>query len=136
MKTKYHLFRIDGTLPNLNEYIDANRVMIRHAGHCFSKGNELKQSTQNYVQTCIKRDLKGVAIENPINIIYCFYEPNRRRDKDNVAAFAMKVIQDALVKEGVIANDGWKNINSFECHFDIDKESPRIEVRLEELKED
>ena len=136
LMNNYHAFRIDGTLPNLNDFIDANRVMVRNAGHCFSKGNELKQSAQRDVQACIKRDLKGVTIENPINITYCFYEPNRRRDKDNIAAFAMKVIQDALVKEGVIKNDGWKEIESFTCHFYIDKEEPRIEVMLEELNQD
>ena len=136
LTSNYHSFRIDGTLPNLNDFIDANRVMVRNAGHCFSKGNELKQSAQRDVQACIRRDLKGVVIENPINITYCFYEPNRRRDKDNIAAFAMKVIQDALVKEGVIKNDGWKEIYSFECYFDVDKLHPRIEVRLEELNQD
>lgn len=132
----YHSFRIDGTLPNLNEYIKADRVMIRHAGHCYSQGNEMKQSVQRDVQAYIRRDLKGVVIENPITITYCFYEPNRRRDKDNIAAFAMKVIQDALVAEGVIKNDGWKEIYSFECYFDVDKVNPRIEVRLEELNQD
>ena len=110
--------------------------MIRHAGHCFSQGNEMKQSVQRDVQACIRRDLKGVVIENPISITYYFYEPNRRRDKDNIAAFAMKVIQDALVKEGIIKNDGWQEIESFICHFFIDKEKPRIVVMLEELNQD
>jgi len=132
----YHSFRIDGTLPNLNEYIKADRVMIRHAGHCYSKGNEMKQSVQREVQMYIKRSLRGVEINNPISITYYFYEPNRRRDKDNVASFAMKVIQDALVAEGVIKNDGWQSIESFTCHFFVDKEEPRIEVILEELKQD
>lgn len=129
MKT-YHSFRVDGTLPNLNDYIKADRVMIRNAGHCFSQGNAFKQSVQQDVQMCIKRDLKGLVIENSIRIKYCFFEPNRKRDKDNVASFAMKVIQDALVKEGVIKNDGWREIESFECYFFVDKENPRIEVTL------
>jgi len=131
-----HLFSIPKTLPNLNDYIKADRVMIRHAGHCFSQGNEMKQSVQRYVQACIRCDLKDLVIKSPIKIKYCFYEPNKRRDKDNVAAFAMKVIQDALVKEGVIKNDGWKEIDSFECLFDVDKENPRIEVELQELNLD
>lgn len=128
-----HLFKIEGQLPNLNDYINADRVMVRNAGHCFSKGNELKQRTQKSVQKAIKRDLGDLVIKSPIKIIYRFYEPNKRRDKDNVAAFAMKVIQDALVKEGVIKNDGWREIESFKCLFYVDKDNPRIEVVLEEL---
>lgn len=128
-----HLFKIEGQLPNLNDYINADRVMVRNAGHCFSKGNAFKQNAQKSVQKAIKRDLGDLVIKSPIKIKYCFFEPNKRRDKDNVAAFAMKVIQDALVKEGVIKNDGWKEIDSFECLFDIDKDNPRIEVVLEEV---
>lgn len=136
MKIIYHSFRIEGTLPNLNEYISADRIMIRNAGHCFSKGNAFKQNAQKRVQIAIKRDLGDLVIKSPIKIIYRFYEPNKRRDKDNIASFAMKVIQDALVKEGVIKNDGWKEIDSFECYFDVDKEHPRIEVELQELNQD
>ena len=128
-----HLFKIEGQLPNLNDYINADRVMVRNAGHCFSKGNAFKQTAQKSVQKAIKRDLGDLVIKSPIKIKYCFFEPNKRRDKDNVAAFAMKVIQDALVKEGVIKNDGWKEIDSFECLFEVDKDNPRIEVVLEEI---
>lgn len=132
-----HLFTIEGQLPNLNDYIAADRVMVRRTGSCvFSKGNAFKQTAQKYVQMAIKRDLGDLVIKSPIRIKYRFYEPNKRRDKDNVAAFAMKVIQDALVKEGVIKNDGWKEIDSFECLFDVDKDNPRIEVELQELKQD
>jgi len=125
-----HLFKIEGQLPNLNDYINADRVMVKNAGHCFSKGNAFKQTAQKSVQEAIKRDLGDLAIKSPIKIKYCFFEPNKRRDKDNVAAFAMKVIQDALVKEGVIKNDGWREIESFECYFYVDKDNPRIEVTL------
>lgn len=131
-----HLFRIEGTLPNLNDYIAADRILVRNAGHCFSKGNELKQRTQKGVQKAIRRDIGHLVIKCPIKIIYRFYEPNKRRDKDNVAAFAMKVIQDALVKEKIIKNDGWREIESFECLFDVDKNNPRIEVELQELNQD
>ena len=129
MKT-YHSFKVDGTLPNLNDYIKADRVMIRSAGHCFSKGNAFKQTAQKSVQKAIKRDLGDLVIKSPIKIKYCFFEPNKKRDKDNVASFAMKVIQDALVKEGVIKNDGWREIESFECYFFVDRDNPRIEVTL------
>ena len=65
---------------------------------------------------------------------YHFYEPNKRRDLDNISAFAHKVIQDALVKCKVLNNDGWKEITGYTDSFSCDKENPRIEVVLEEVE--
>ena len=63
---------------------------------------------------------------------YTWYEPNRRRDKDNICAGGRKVIQDALVKGGYLRNDGWKEIAGFSDEFRVDKSCPRIEVEIEE----
>ena len=65
---------------------------------------------------------------------YHFWEPNTKRDIDNISSFAMKVIQDALVKCRVLDNDGWKNIRGFECEFDVDNKHPRIDVVIEEME--
>jgi len=40
-------------------------------------------------------------------------------------------VQDALVKAGVLANDGWQEIVSFADRFGIDKENPRVEIVIE-----
>ena len=61
---------------------------------------------------------------------HTFYEPNRRRDKSNVAAFGVKVIEDALVMCGVLKDDGWAYIRAFTSRFALDKEKPRIVVRI------
>lgn len=42
--------------------------------------------------------------------------------------------QDALVKEGILENDGWKDIVGFTDRFFIDKNNPRIEVEIEEAE--
>lgn len=65
---------------------------------------------------------------------YCWYEKNRRRDLDNISSFGRKVIQDALVKSGVLKNDGWKEIISFSDEFYVDPDNPRIEVEIEVVK--
>lgn len=119
-------FTIDGDLNTNNEFITANRVNPY-------VGNKMKQEAEQYVSVYIKKYLKNLQIEKPIHISYLFVEKNRRRDKDNVASFAMKVIQDALVNCEVIKNDGWRHIESFGCDFEVDKENPRIEVILEEV---
>ena len=119
---------VNGRLPGLNEIIDASRANYR-------VGNALKQKTQEIVTWCIRQQLRGVKIEKPVILRYMFYEPNRRRDKDNIASGAHKIVQDALVKSGVLQNDGWRNISGFEDRFDVDKQNPRVEIEIEDLEE-
>lgn len=119
-------FNIIGRLNGNNEFIKANRSNPY-------LGNRMKQDAEDLVCWYIKTQLRGVHIKKQIHISYLFVEKNQRRDKDNIASFGMKVIQDALVTSGVINNDGWKNIKSFDCDFAVDKDNPRIEVELIEV---
>ena len=124
---------IPGTMPNLNDYLQGERIAIRKNGKFTTKGNELKQEWQHKVITYIRKQLPSLNIIKPIRLSYRYYEPNRKRDLDNISAFAHKVIQDALVKSQVIKNDGWKEIVGFSDEFFLDKENPRIEVTIEEV---
>lgn len=119
-------FTIDGRLPGLNDLIEADRRDRR-------AGNRLKQTCQQEIQMYIYRGLKRQRINNPVEIEYRFFEPNRKRDLDNVSGFAHKVIQDALVASGVLKNDGWSNIIGMRDRFEVDARRPRIEVRIIEV---
>ena len=66
-------------------------------------------------------------------MVYHWYEPNKRRDKDNISSFGRKIIQDALVKAKVLKNDGWGDIIGFEDRFYVDKKNPRIIVEIMEV---
>lgn len=132
-ETLNYQFTIQGTLPNLNDLIAAERQQIRSRGKFTTAGNTLKQTNQELVIYAIRQQLRGIHISNPIHIKYFFFEPNRKRDLDNISAFAHKVIQDAMVKSGLIDNDGWKNIVGFTDQFALDKENPRIEVMIMEV---
>lgn len=114
---------IPGTLPNLNDYIEA-LDRNRH------KGAALKRQTERIVIICAKSQLRGVSFKVPVVMRYTWYEPNRRRDKDNVSSFGRKCIQDALVRAGVLKNDGWGEVDSFSDSFDVDKKKPRVEVEI------
>lgn len=116
-------FTINGRLPGINEYTAANR----RNPHC---GGAMKKDGETIAICSIRRSFRGLHINKPIKIKYLFYEQNERRDLDNIAGFAHKVIQDALVKSHVINNDGWKNIQGFSDDFCVDKDNPRIEVTL------
>lgn len=133
-KNKTYKFTILGQLANLNDYLKAERVTFRTRNGKFStKGNELKRKTQEYIISQIRRDLRGVHIDKMVDIHYDFYEPNKKRDKDNVWAFASKCTQDSLVLAKVLENDGWSCINSISADFYVDSDKPRIEVTLTEV---
>lgn len=121
---EYHLI-IEGRLDNLNDCISANRAN-------YYKGAKTKAKNQKIVIAAIKKCLKGVRINKPVEMNYVWIEPNRRRDKDNISSFGRKVIQDALVQCKVLQDDGWRYIVGFSDKFDVDKENPRIEVTIKE----
>ena len=114
---------IHGKLPGLNELIDAER---RHR----QAGAKLKRDAERIVRMYIRQQFRGDKPKTPVTLYYYYYEPNRRRDLDNIAGFAHKVIQDSLVKEGILANDGWEHIKGFFDSFSVDKQFPRIEVEI------
>ncbi len=122
-----YLLIIPGKLPNLNDYISAERCNKY-------KGAKLKALSENIVLRCIRQQLKGVHITKPVSMAYIWYEPNRRRDLDNISSFGRKVIQDALVNSGVLENDGWQNIRGFNDEFRVSKDEPRIEVYIFEVE--
>lgn len=118
---------IPGTLPGLNEYTNAERTNRYMAA-------ELKKRAQELIRWCIRRDLHNIRFTKPVRLQFLWIEPNRKRDKDNIA-FAKKFILDALVNMRVIPNDGWKNIESFSDSFTVDPQHPRVEVEIKEVEE-
>lgn len=119
-------FTIQGRLDGLNEYTSSNRTNPH-------VGGRMKRDNEDLIIWSVKNQLRGIKIDEKINIHYKFYEKNRRRDKDNIAATAMKFVQDALVKAGTIKDDGWNEIEGFTQEFYVDKNNPRIEITLEEV---
>lgn len=115
---------IKGTLPGLNDYIQAERTNKYVAA-------QMKNQYQGVIMTYIKKCLGNWKPKTPVWMHYTWYEKDRRRDKDNIS-FARKFIQDALVKAGTIPNDGWKEIEGFDDAFFVDAKNPRIEVEIVE----
>ena len=117
-----------GTLPGLNEIIAENR-------RNYHAGAKLKKEAQYTVEVYAKKTLKRWRASKPVFMHYTWYEPNTKRDKDNICAGGRKIIQDALVKIEVLPGDGWHDIVGFSDSFRVDKQEPRIEVEIEEVEE-
>ena len=111
-----------GRLQGLNEYTKINRANRYGA-------NASKQRIEQSLILAIREHKLKKVDKYPIKLKITWYEPDRRRDVDNIT-FAVKFIQDALVKSGILENDGQKQINAIEHIVLTDRDNPRIEVEL------
>lgn len=116
---------IPGRLHGLNDLISAER-RNKYAGA------KMKKEDMNLVLWAAKGCLRGWKAKGRVRMHYTWYEPNQKRDMDNVSSYGRKIIQDALVSGGYLENDGWRNIAGFSDDFAVDKKLPRIEVQIEE----
>lgn len=114
-------------LPGFNEYSRKERSYRMEAA-IFKKNLERDLIME------IKSQIGNVELKTPVAMVYRWYKSHTRMDKDNLA-FAKKFVQDALVKNGNLKNDGWKYIDRFYDEFFIDKENPRVEVVIMEVEE-
>lgn len=115
-------FTIPGRLPGYNE--------LNH-GHWAAR-QRVKSEAMNKVGWTAKAT-KLKPIRSKVNIKIRCYEPNRRRDDDNVTSGASKVILDALQNCGIILGDGQKYVRCTKYPVEVDKENPRVEVTVAEV---
>ena len=118
---------INGRLPGLNEYVDECRKNPR-------AGARFKQSAEDLVKWSALKTLHG-TVKTPVIMHYVWFEPNKKRDLDNVSSFGRKVIQDALVKIHLLPGDGWAHVRGFTDRFEVDQKNPRVEIEFEEVQE-
>lgn len=121
-----YLLVIPGRLHNLNDLIAAERTN-RHMGA------KMKSDDESIVSVAIRQCMGLTVIQRPVYMEYRWVEPNRKRDLDNISSYGRKIIQDALVKTGVLKDDGWNEVVGFSDRFEVDKENPRIEVLVKEV---
>lgn len=117
-----------GRLDGLNDYTSANRTNPH-------KGGKMKKDNEETVIWAIRQQLGRLRITVPVILRFAWHEPNKRRDRDNVSSFGRKVIQDALVKTGILKDDGWDYVTGFTDDFYCDRNNPHIEVVIVEMEE-
>jgi hypothetical protein len=112
---------LDGDLPDLNSYINAERSNKYAAA-------QIKQDATYYVALEAKRQLKVIK-SYPVWFSFEYSMKNMRKDKDNID-FTKKFIFDGLVMAGIMRNDGWKEIANWDVSFVVGY--PRTTVTLRE----
>lgn len=114
-------FTIAGSLPTLNEIIDASK------SH-WSVYHEMKRTYTDLVALSCRNISKMKRVDAEIS----WFCKDRRQDLDNIMA-GQKFIFDGLVQAGKLKNDGWKQIRRISHRFFVDSKKPRIEVVLREV---
>lgn len=115
---------ITGSLPSLNEYIQAERSN-RYAAA------QLKRTATDLVAfSC--RQQKMSCVTAPVVVSVHWVMANKRKDIDNVA-FAVKFILDGLVAAGILYDDSQEWVKGLRHRFSIEPSSPRVEVVLTQV---
>ena len=116
-------FTVSGRLPGYNEL----------KARCWQEAARRKAEAMREVQLAAMiariRPVRG-----QVTVTISCYEPNARRDVDNVTSGAGKVILDALQEIGVLQGDGRKYIAQvIYSAVEVDKKKPRVEVEIGEV---
>lgn len=120
-----YTLEIPGTLPTLNQYVNAERTNRFAAA-------KIKRKTQ---ETIMWQMLGHPVFEGHVYVAFTWIRPDMKSDKDNVA-FAKKFILDALQEAGVIKNDSWRMCTPFDLGFKVNKDNPRTIVRIADTLEE
>lgn len=89
----------------------------------------MKKQAEKIIQIYIMQQLKEVHFDGTVELAFRWYEPNKKRDLDNIC-FAKKFILDALVNNKIIVADSWRGVVGFTDKFFVDSNNPRIEVDI------
>jgi len=67
-----------------------------------------------------------------VHITLGWVERNKRRDPDNFTGLSKKFLLDAMVKSGILPDDGWDEIAGWSDRWHLEKDNPGVMVTLEE----
>lgn len=126
---KSQQFFIEGTLIGLNEIISLSKISSGggRGGRRWNRYNDTKQEIESRIMVFL--NTYNIQPMQKAFIHYLWVEKNKKRDLDNIAV-AKKFINDALVKKGILQNDGWKNIIGFKDSFEVANTNSGVLVTL------
>lgn len=105
---------LPGRWPLLNQLNNAKAGRYGH--HAYHK---LKMAWQ-HPATLLLKAARIPPLESA-RIRYLHRRADRRADKSNLAAAAMKIIEDAIVDAGILQDDGWNFVIGFTHDFEVGK---------------
>jgi hypothetical protein len=105
-------------VPSLNDLLLAKstsrRVKVKgKPPRRVDRYNEIKKTWADVVAVFVRQQLfcpRGLCVGR-CAVHFDLIEPDKRRDPDNIASAASKLILDGLVKCGTLKGDGWEYIS-------------------------
>ena len=110
-----------GRMPSLNDYISAERA------NRYKAAAMKKRETARVRAAAMQQ--RAPRFERRVTVRTTFYEPDMRRDADNVG-FARKFVLDGLVAAGVIKDDSRKYVEQCPDRVLTDRARPRVVVEV------
>jgi hypothetical protein len=117
-------FFIPGTLPGWNDLLKWKATSGKGG---WNRYNDTKGRKEEAI-ALYARDMP--KFPGPVRIWYEFHEPTKRRDPSNFTGGAIKLIEDALVHQGILQGDGWAHIMGFHVNWRLNKKRPGIQVTI------
>ncbi len=114
-------FWVPGPLPGMNDFAG------KKSGWLY---RQAKSNLTVIVSLAIKQE-KLKPMQRAF-IIWEWREPTKRRDPDNFTSMGRKFVLDALVKCGILPDDGWDEILGWEDSWVVDTDKPGVWITLEE----
>ena len=126
------LTNASGTFPlkGLNELLGGRMYNFRTKKY----HNPVKCENDRLCLVAIRKYLRGVRIDKPIQCTFWIYAQNKRHDRGNLCSATEKSFLDALQEAKVISNDGWDDVLDSVFHTSVCKTNPRIEVEIEVIE--
>lgn len=119
-------FIIDGRLIGINEIINAART------NKFGSASQKKSEMKRVSYSIKKYPIRDKVFDKPVIVEIIAYEPDKRRDVDNILGGINKIVLDSIVECGIIPDDSQKYVHRIIGDVRVDKKNPRIEVYLTE----
>ena len=126
-------FEVPGKRPGLNELIDARMKTVAVKGSKRTTVYTRMKKEETDLFALCARAANGKARRGSAHamVLIDIYEPNKRRDPDNVQGAVRKFALDGLVKAGVLQNDGWRDVHPTQLtRVGVDELNPRTVVRV------
>ena len=124
MKSKSQRVRVnlrELRFPSLNEMYGGNHFVRA----------KIKKSFGLVLKAMFRKSLT-VIDRYPFSIRFDWHFPDLRTDPDNRAGVGQKIVLDSLQEAGIIRNDTLKDVTYISHSFRLDRENPRLIIRLDE----
>ena len=126
---------IYGFDSGLNELLFHQEKRYDPRTHRMRVYNTEKTKNERIIRSCLqKQGFNKVKLKTPIMIDYMVYAKDRKHDRGNIYAAIDKCFCDALQTMKILENDTWDCVVGLTFDSTLDRENPRIEITITEVR--